>query len=89
MNLLYYDSSLLISLPIDVEPSATIPRETRDGTFDGTNFPVGPELDLLSMDSTTGVMWTGGNPYFVDPSFADASQLWLWSSNPDVQPFLD
>ncbi|OKO95847.1 hypothetical protein PENSUB_10868 [Penicillium subrubescens] len=71
------------------EPSATIPRETRDGTFDGTNFSVGPELDLLSMDSTAGLMWTGGNPYFVDPSFADASQLWLWSSNPDVQPFLD
>ncbi|KAF3401606.1 hypothetical protein F1880_010152 [Penicillium rolfsii] len=81
--------ALLISLAVDIEPSTTIPREIRDGILDGTNLSIGPESDLLSMDSTAGVMWTGGNPYFVDPSFADASQLWLWSNNPDVQPFLE
>jgi hypothetical protein len=65
------------------------PNKIGDGVFDGTSFSMGPELDLLSMDSAAGVTWTGGNPYFIDPSFADASQLWLWSSNPDVQPFLE
>lgn len=89
LTTLFIAPLLLIFLSVDIEPPAAILTETRDGTFDGTNFSVGPELDLLSMDSTAGLMWTGGNPYFIDPSFADASQLWLWSSNPDVQPFLD
>ncbi|OOQ86591.1 putative Zn(II)2Cys6 transcription factor [Penicillium brasilianum] len=71
------------------EPSMPDPNKIGDGSFDGTSFSMGPELDLLSMDSAAGLTWTGGNPYFIDPSFADASQLWLWSSNPDVQPFLD
>ncbi|OQE16103.1 hypothetical protein PENSTE_c025G08537 [Penicillium steckii] len=62
-------------------------NEPSNDIFDGTNFSIGPELDLLSMDSATGVMWTGGNPYLIDPNFADASQLWLWSTNPDRQPF--
>ncbi|KZF26900.1 hypothetical protein L228DRAFT_243443 [Xylona heveae TC161] len=71
------------------ESFTSIPNKTSDGDVDGTNFSIGPEQDLLSMDSAAGIMWTGGNPYFTDPSFADASQLWLWSNNPDVQPFFD
>jgi hypothetical protein len=74
---------------MNIEPSTSPPMEARDGAFDVTNFSFGSELDLLSMDPAAGVTWTGGNPYFIDPSFADASQLWLWSSNPDLQPFLD
>lgn len=41
------------------------------------------------MDSAAGIMWTGGTPYFMDASLADASQLWMWSNNPDEQPFYD
>lgn len=77
----------LLSFSIVIESSMSIRRATSGGDVDGMTFSIGPELDLLAMDSAAGIMWTGGNPYFTDPGFADASQLWMWSDNPDVQPF--
>ncbi|KAE8420024.1 hypothetical protein BDV36DRAFT_121969 [Aspergillus pseudocaelatus] len=70
------------------EPLLSVPEGTGDEYIDTRGLSDRPELEWLSMDSAAGVMWTGGNPYFTDPGFADASQLWLWSDKPDVQPFL-
>ncbi|KAK9365084.1 fungal-specific transcription factor domain-containing protein [Lipomyces kononenkoae] len=87
------DDDVDISQEDFAQPAVSYTTSTNelDNASVDDNGQVSIELNdgLLSVNSITGFIWNGNVPSLADASLTDASQLWLWSNNPDFQSFAD